>query len=193
MKKVNEILNDTTSFFTALKVGYADLWHELFQENTPTALDIQLLVKCGERYASPLLTHYEIAKVVEFIATKYGESWKRIDKTLKLEYDVLKPYNVEQSTTVEKTATNTNSGVSRQENGIVAFDSDTATPSTVDTNADSNTQNVTENETTTVVNSGNNGNMKYTDLITNEIEVRKNSFIDLVLNDIQSQITLDIY
>lgn len=193
MKTVSEIITTENSFFGVMKTNHGDLFSSLFDDTTTSGLDMQLLVKCGSRYCSPLLSHYDMLNVVDYIVTKYGENWKRIKETLKLDYDVLAPYKVTQTTTSNKTATNTNEGESRQENGIVAFDSEESTPSTVDTNNDKTTQNISEDNTATVENKGNNGNFKNADLITNEIEVRKTSFIDLVLNDIQSQITLDIY
>lgn len=192
MKTVNEIITEN-SFFNAMKTSYDALYGELFGNTSVNDLDMELLNKCGNRYCSPLLSHHDITDVITFIVIKYSENWKRIKETLRFDYDVLSPYKVTQETKVAKTATNSNTGESKQQNGIVGFDSDVATPSSVDTNTDTNTTNATESTTTTVTNTGNNGNTNYADLITKEIEVRKNSFIDLVLNDIQSQITLDIY
>ncbi len=193
MKTVNEILTPDKSLFGAFATTNQEMYRELFGDTATSDLDMQLLVKCGSRYCSPLLSHYELAKVINFLVTKYGDNWKRIKETLQLDYDVLAPYNVSQKTISEKTVENTNTGESKQENGIVGFDSDTATPSAVDTNTDTNTQNANESGLVNTTNSGNNGNFKNGDLILNELEVRKTSFIEIVLNDIQSQITLDIY
>lgn len=193
MKTVNEIITTENSFFDVMKASYDTLYIDLFGDTSVNDLDMMLLVKCGNRYCSPLLSHHDITDVITFIVIKYGENWKRIKETLHLDYDVLSPYKVTQQTKVDKTATNSNTGESKQKNDIVGFDSNVPTPSSVDTNTDTNTTNATETATTTITNSGNNGNINYTDLITKEIEVRKNSFINLVLNDIQSQITLDIY
>lgn len=201
MQKVNEIITTDNSFFEVMLDEHADLYEELFNtvngvhiENTAAdELDMMLLVNCGERYAAPLLVHHEMSKVVSFIVKKYGENWKRVKKAMTAEYDVLKPYNVESVTTGEKTATNDTSSQSTDKTGVTTFDNDVATDNKVDTNE--NTVNIEQGETTntTVVHSGNNGNIQISSLIMNEIEVRKNSFISIVVNDIQSQVTLDIY
>lgn len=201
MQKVKEILTTENSFFEVMLDEHADLYEELFNtvngvhiENTAAdELDMQLLVGCGERYAAPLLVHHDMSKVVNFIVKKYGDNWKRVKKALTAEYDVLKPYNVESKTTGDKQATNDTTSESTDKTGIVGFDSDVATDNTVDTN--NNTVKIEQGETTntTVVHSGNNGNIQISSLIMNEIEVRKTSFVSLVVNDIQSQITLDIY
>lgn len=201
MQKVKEILTTENSFFEVMLDEHADLYEELFNtvngvhiDNTAAdELDMQLLVGCGERYAAPLLVHHDMSKVVNFIVKKYGDNWKRVKKALTAEYDVLKPYNVESKTTGDKQATNDTTSESTDKTGVVGFDSDVATDNTVDTN--NNTVKIEQGETTntTVTHSGNNGNIQISSLIMNEIEVRKNSFVSLVVNDIQSQITLDIY
>lgn len=201
MQKVKDILTTENSFFEVMLDEHADLYEELFNsvngvhiDNTAAdELDMMLLVNCGERYAAPLLVHHEMSKVVNFIVKKYGENWKRVKKAMTAEYDVLKPYNVESVTTGEKTATNDTSSQSTDKTGVTTFDNEVATDNKVDTNE--NTVNIEqgENSKTTVVHSGNNGNIQISSLIMNEIEVRKTSFISIVVNDIQSQVTLDIY
>lgn len=193
MQKVNEIITIDNSLFNAIKTGYSELYNSLFGTIEPTDMDDNLLITCGERYASPLLIHHDIDKVARFVVNKYGDNWERIKKALYEEYDVTKPYNLKQTTTTEKTATNENTGESTDKSGIVGFDSETATDSTVDSNTNSTTINETENSTVTVENVGNTGTINNASLINSELELRKISLQSLILNDIQSQITLDIY
>lgn len=201
MKKVNEVLTSENSFFETFLDEYADLYEELFNrqngvhiENTlPIELDLMLTVNCGERYAAPLIVHHDMSKVVGFIVKKYGENWKRVKAALTAEYDVLKPYNVETVTTDDKTATNDTTSKSEDKTGVVAFDGEEATPNTVDTNDNTVKISQTEKNNSTVRHSGSNGNVSNSSLIAAELEVRKHSFISTVINDIQSQITLDIY
>lgn len=202
MKKVSEIITTENSFFETFLDEHGNLYGELFHTWIDDALvttteaedlDMMLLVNCGERYAAPLLIHHDMSKVVNFIIKKYADNWKRVKAALTAEYDVLKPYNVESVTTGDKTATNDTTSVSTDKTGVVGFDSEVATDKTVDTN--DNTVNIQQGETTntTVKHSGVNGNIPISSLIANELEVRKNSFLAIVVNDIQSQITLDIY
>lgn len=193
MQKVSEIITIENSLFNAIKTGYSELYTSLFGTIEPTDMDDNLLITCGERYASPLLIHHDMDKVARFIVTKYGDNWEKIKNALYAEYDITKPYNLKQTTTSEKTATNENTGESTDKSGIVGFDSETATDSSVDTNTNTNTINETESTTVTVENVGNTGTINNASLINSELELRKISLQALILNDIQSQITLDIY
>lgn len=197
---VKEILTSENSFFETFKKVNSTLYMFLFEsdeppiiEYSPEILDMALLVACGDRYAAPLLTHYTMEQVVEYVIAKYGDSWQRIQKAIAADYDVIKPYSVTQTTIGERAAKNETASQSEDTTKKVGFDSETGTTSDIDANT--NNVNITQNETnnTTVTNSGNNGNMKFSDLVANEIEVRKNSFVSLVIKDIQTQITLDIY
>ena len=198
MKRVREIITTDNSFFETMLDEHGNLYGSLFNDvytgNTePHELDMMLLVNCGERYAAPLLIHHDMSEVVNYVVKKYGNNWERILATLETVYDPLKPYNVESVTTGKKTAKHDTTSESQDKTGIVGFDSVEPSDSTVDTN--NNTVNIEQDETTdtTVKNSGNNGNLPISSLIQSEIELRKKSFISLVINDIQSQITLDIY
>lgn len=193
MRKVKEIITIDNSLFNAIKTGYSELYTSLFGTIEPTDMDDNLLITCGERYASNLLIHYDINKVAGFIVTKYGDNWEKIKKALYADYDITKPYNVKQTTTSEKTATNENTGESTDKSSIVGFDSENATDSSVDMNTNINTINETEKTTVTVENVGNNGTINNAGLVKSEVELRKISLQSLILNDIQSQITLDIY
>lgn len=201
MKKVKEILTADNSFFEVMLDEHEELYQELFNTYNglysgsvaPDEIDMALIVQCGERYAAPLLIHHDMSKVVNFIVRKYSDSWKRVKSVLTAEYDPLKPYNVESVTTGEKAATNDTASESTDKTSVVGFDSTVPTDSNVDTNNNSVKIEQSENTNTTVKHIGNNGNIPISSLIANEIEVRKQSFISIVVNDIQSQITLDIY
>ena len=193
MEKVNEIISLENSFFGTMKADYETIYTKLFGEIEPSDMDMNLLVQCGNRYCSPLLSHYPMKKVVSFIVNKYGESWERIKETLSLDYDVLKPYSNTTTTKSTKTANSTNNETSEETNGIIGFDSETITDSDTTHATSNNSTDETQTDNTTVINGGNLGSRTNADLITNEIEMRKVSFVSLALNDIQSQLTLDIY
>ena len=193
MQKVKEIITTENSFFGALQTKDPFKYNELFFDIPTDELDMMLLVNCGERYAAPLLVHHDINKVVSFVVNKYLPNWERVNYALFAEYDIFKPYHMKQVTTGEKTSTQNTTGESQDKSGVVGFDSEVATDSTVDTN--NNTVNIaqTDKDNTTVETTGNTGNYVIPDVVAKEMEVRKHSFIQIVINDIQSQITLDIY
>lgn len=201
MKKVNEILTTENSFFETMLDEHGRLYDTLFNvgfefqtENTePKELDMMLSVNCGERYAAPLLVHHDMSDVVGYVVKKYGDNWLRVKDALLAEYDLLKPYSVDTVTTGNKNADNDTTSNSTDKTKIVGFDSAEGVDSNIDTNDNTVKVKQTEKSDSTVKTSGNNGNLPFASLITSEIEVRKNSFVAIVINDIQSQITLDIY
>lgn len=203
MKQVKEFISFESGFFSIMQSmpRYTELFSELFRDDGATVfssdiahnLDMDLVVTCGERYASPLLVHHEMEKVVDYVVARYGEKWKRTKAALMAEYDVVSPYNTKQVTTQEKQTENTTAGTTTDKMGVVAFDSETATDKSVDSTTNEGNTKGSEKVTITVENVGANGNISPAAMIANEIEVRKNSFIGIVIGDVENQLTLDIY
>lgn len=203
MKQVKEFITFENGFFSVMANNtnggqlFLDLFGDVLNVNsvkeTAHHLDMDLLVTCGERYASPLLIHHDMDKVVNYVVTRYGEKWKRTKAALMAEYDALSPYNTKQVTTQEKETSNVNKGTTTDKMGVVPFDSETATDKSVDSTTNEGTTTGNEKVTITVENVGANGNVSPAAMIANEIEVRKNSFIGIVIGDVENQLTLDIY
>lgn len=193
MRVVKEFITFDNGFFSTFKNDKPELFTELFEDIQAPNLDMDLLVTCGERYASPLLCHYDMSKVVEYVLNRYADSWKRVKKALTAEYDVLSPYDNKRVTTQEKTGENTTDSTITDNTGVTTFDSDEAVDKQIESTANKGTTNSKETVTITVENSGSNGNLTASTLINNELEVRKNSFISVVIGDVENQLTLDIY
>lgn len=192
MRQIKEFVTFDNGFFSTLNSVNPPLYNELFGDIKPSTLDTDLIVSYGERYAAPLLIHYDLPKVVDYVITRYADSWKRVKAALSAEYDVLNPYDTTKVTTQEKTQETTTTGKVTDTTGVTTFDSETAVDKQIDST--DNTGNTTGKETikVTVENKGNTVN-PVTNLITNEIEVRKNSYISIVVGDVGNQISLDIY
>ena len=197
MKQVKEFITFENGFFSTMAKRYSYDFHVLFGDEgnviSPANLDMDLLVTCGERYASPLLIHYDMDKVVDYVCNRHLESWKRIKIALTAEYDPITPYDVKRVTTQEKTATSDSNGTVTDKTGVVAFDSTEPTDKSVDSTVNEGKRSDTENVKITVENSGVNGNVPVANLIQNEIEVRNNSLIAIIIGDVENQLTLDIY
>lgn len=197
MKQVKEFITFEKGFFSTMQevanFEYNTLFVDQFSSIDPHNLDMDLLVTCGERYASPLLVHHDMEKVVNFVLNRYYEGWKRIKNALNVEYNVLSPYDTKKVTTQEKSTEATNNSTVTDKTGVVAFDATEATDKSVDSTTNNGSTKGSEKVTITVENSGMNGNATVASLIANEIEVRKNSFISLVIGDVENQLTLDIY
>ena len=200
MKQVKEFISYEKGFFsTFAEQRQADFITLFGDENyhidgdMAAKLDMDLVVTCGERYASPLLIHYDMSKVVDYVLNRYLEGWKRIKEALTAEYNVVTPYDTKKVTTQEKTATSATTGTVTDKTGVVAFDSEEPTDKSVDSSVNEGNRNDSETVRITVENTGMNGNVPVASLISNEIEVRKNSLISIVIGDVENQLTLDIY
>ena len=82
MQKVVDIITIENSLFSAIKAENAELYGSLFGTIDQTDLDVNLLITCGERYASLLLLHKEITTVARFFKNKYGENGELIKPAL---------------------------------------------------------------------------------------------------------------
>lgn len=193
MQLVKDILTNDNSFFSQFETEYATLYETLFDETESSILDMELLTVCGERFASPVLVHQTLDKVVAFIVTRYGYNWTKIKDVVNGNYNALQPYNLSQTTVGEKTGTNETTSSSEDTTKVVAYDSTTGVESDIDINSNEVNVSQSENNETTVTTVGNTGSLSYSTLIKNEIETRRESLMSLIINDIKYQLTLDIY
>lgn len=194
MKKIAEILtvDGENSFFTTFKNIAPLVYSSLFGEIEPKVLDMSLLSNSGERFASPLLTNYTLAEVVNMIVSEKSQSWEKIKNAMFADYDLT---NLNQQTTEITNTKNSNTSQNVNNNNkekVYTFD-DTTTPSDTTENnmMGETTGNVTENGTTQTRVSGSKSNIQY--IIEREIRLRRLSFINMVVKDTMNYITLSIY
>lgn len=195
MKKVKEILNPDKSFFTAFKEKYSDLYYDLFEEAAPLDMDADILVCCGEKYAAPLISYHDMPFAVDWILRRYKDNWMKVKDALTREYDLLKPMVNQTVTTQDIEGTKEDSGTSTTTDKVHGFDSTgvDGVPKDTSQNTDTGKQDTKQHAVTVVEHSGSAGQYMTQTLILNELEVRKQSFIDIVIKDISNNITLDIY
>lgn len=198
MKQIKEFISFETGFFSTMYEKKRSDYDLLFSDEgfdriEPKNLDMDLLVTCGERYAAPLLIHYNMEKVVDYVLTRYKDSWLKCKKALLAEYDILKPYDTTKTTTQEKTGENAVNSTVTDKTGVTTFDSEEPVDKQVDSTENSGTTNTKETIKVTVENEGVNGNIPVQNLIASELEVRRTNFISLVIGDVETQLSLDIY
>lgn len=191
MIKVKECLPIENGFFATLNEVNPSLYKSLFDLLQPVNLDVELLTSCGERYASPILTSFPLTQVVNCVIARYGNNWLKVKSALIADYDVLNQNNRKQVKTMERNTENVLSGTVVDNTSIPTFDESIVTKNSDSTQNDTSETN-NELVTTTIETRGNT-NISLSNLVANEIEVRKNSFIKLVVGDVKNQLTLDIY
>ena len=194
MKKIAEILtvDGATSFFNTFKTLAPSIYSSLFGEVAPKVLDMSLLTNSGERYASPLLTSYTLAEVVNMIVSEKSQSWEKVKTAMFADYDLT---NLNQQTTEITNTKSSNTAQNVNNNNkekVYTFDDTTTASDTTENNMiGETTGNVTENGTTKTIVSGSKSNIQY--VIEREIRLRKLSFINMVVKDTMNYITLSIY
>ena len=194
MKKIAEILtvDGEKSFFTTFKNIAPLVYSSLFGEVEPKVLDMSLLSNSGERYASPLLTTYTLAEVVNMIVTEKSQSWEKVKTAMFADYDLT---NLNQQTTEITNTKSSNTAQNVNNNNkekVYTFDDTITSSDTTENNMiGETTGNVTENGTTRTSVSGSKSNIQY--VIEREIRLRKLSFINMVVKDTMNYITLSIY
>ncbi len=196
LKKINQIVDiftdSTAGIFNALESiasGESFEWLE-----NSEYLDIMYYVShSGEKYASrfylTMLEHEKtIVDIAHIVFTKFSDKWKRVYDAMIMEYNPINNYDMQEKETVNSKITSTID----VDNKTHGFGSPNAAPTdegksttTTEGDADDNVRELTR--------SGNIGVTTSAQLLAGELEVRKNIFIEEVMNDIDTMLCLKIY
>lgn len=198
LKKINEIVDiftdSTAGIFHALKsIATGESFDWL---NNDEYLDIDYYVShSGEKYASKFyLTMLDHNKSITYIANvifnRFSEKWKKIYDAMMKEYNPLENYSMVEDENVNTDITNTSNGSSnvfgfntQSDDGVP--DGKNEVSNTTSGKFDDNHRKLTR--------SGNIGVTTSQQMLESELEIRKNIFIETVMNDIDSIMCLKIY
>ena len=198
LKKINEIVDiftdSTAGIFHALKgIATGESFDWL---NNDEYLDIDYYVShSGEKYASKfyltMLDHNkDITYIANVIFNRFKDKWKKIYDAMMKEYNPLENYSMVEDENVNTDITNTSNGSSNvfgfnteSEDGVA--DSKNEVSNTTSGKFDDNHRKLTR--------SGNIGVTTSQQMLESELEIRKNIFIENVMNDIDSIMCLIIY
>lgn len=196
LKKINQIVDiftdSTSGIFHALKdiaTGESFEWLD-----NDEYLDITYYVShSGEKYASrfylTMLDHNKtINDIAHIIFNKFSDKWKRIYDAIKMEYNPINNYDMVENEKVNSKITSTVG----TDNKTYGFGSTTAAP-TDEAASTSTTEGTKDDNFRELTRSGNIGVTTSAQLLEGELEVRKNIFIDIVMNDIDTIMCLKLY
>lgn len=196
LKKINQIVDiftdSTGGIFHALKdIATGESFEWL---NNDEYLDITYYVShSGEKYASrfylTMLEHEKtISDIANIVFNKFSDKWKRIYDAIKMEYNPINNYDMVENEKVNSKITSTVG----TDNKTYGFGS--VTPAPTDEAASTSTTEGTEDDNyRELTRSGNIGVTTSAQLLEGELEVRKNIFIDIVMNDIDTIMCLKLY
>lgn len=196
LKKINQIVDiftdSTSGIFHALKgIATGESFDWL---NNDAYLDITYYVShSGEKYASrfylTMLEHNKtISDIANIIFNKFSDKWQRIYDAIKMEYNPINNYDMVENEKVNSKITSTVG----TDNKTYGFGSTTAAP-TDEAASTSTTEGDKKDNYRELTRSGNIGVTTSAQLLAGEIEVRKNIFIDIVMNDIDTMMCLKLY
>ena len=196
LKKINQIVDiftdSTSGIFHALKdiaTGESFEWLD-----NDEYLDITYYVShSGEKYASrfylTMLEHDKtISDIANIIFNKFSDKWKRIYDAIMMEYNPINNYDMVENEKVNSKIISTVG----TDNKTYGFGS--GTPAPTDTaDSTSTTEGDKDDNYRELTRSGNIGVTTSAQLLEGELEVRKNIFIDIVMNDIDTIMCLKLY
>ena len=198
LKKINEIVDiftdSTAGIFHALKgiaTGESFDWLE-----NDEYLDIDYYVShSGEKYASMFyLTMLEHNKTISYIANiifnRFSEKWKHIYDAMMMEYNPIENYSMVEDENVNTDITNTSNGASN----VFGFNTESEDGVPDGKNEVSNTTSGKfKDNYRQLKRAGNIGVTTSQQMLESELQIRKNIFIETVMNDIDSIMCLKIY
>lgn len=198
LKKINEIVDiftdSTAGIFHALKsIASGDSFEWLDNDEY---LDIDYYVShSGEKYASKfylsMLDHNkDITYIANVIYNRFSEKWKRIYDAMMKEYNPLENYSMVEDENVNTDITNTSNGSSN----VFGFNTESEGGVSDGKNEVSNTTSGKfKDNYRQLKRAGNIGVTTSQQMLESELEIRKNIFIETVMNDIDSIMCLKIY
>lgn len=133
-----------------------------------------------------ILLNYGIGNI---LYQRFGEKWKRIYDAMMSQYDPINNYDME-----EKRTPNLSTGVTANagsKTGVFGFNGTSAKDSAINDGNSSSTTTLTGTDTLT--RKGNIGVTTTQQMITQELELRKNDFYRIIYSDIDSILCLKIY
>lgn len=199
-KKIKEIVdifsNSTSGIFNALyNVVETEQVSEKFDWlKEHEALDIDYYVShSGEKYASrfyiTMLDHNKtIGDIASVVFNRFKDKWEKSYDALMMEYNPINNYDMKEKETVNSKITSSTD----VNNETYGFGNHNPAP-TDNGKSETVTSGSADDNIRELERSGNIGVTTSAQLVSGELELRKNIFIESVMNDIDSMMCLKIY
>ena len=199
-KKIKEIVdifsNSTSGIFNALyNVVVSEQVSEMFDWlKEHEALDIDYYVShSGEKYASrfyiEMLDHNKtIGDIASVVFNRFKDKWEKSYNALMMEYNPINNYDMKEKETVNSKITSSTD----VNNETYGFGNPNPAP-TDNGKSETVTSGSKDDNIRELERSGNIGVTTSAQLVSGELELRKNIFIESVMNDIDSIMCLKIY
>lgn len=201
MKLIKYNKDYMTSLFTAIANStYINAYNELkaiLNTTDATKLDLLYLTHSGMKWISPFLRmllledvapdkNTRMGAIADSILLKYGDNWNRIIKAYMSTYNPIENYSMTEHEEVNTQIHN--------ESKVKKYGFNTAEDSPVgDNEIESDASGSKDDNFKDLTRSGNIGVTTSQQMITSELELRKNTVLDIIFNDIDKLLCLKIY
>lgn len=195
VEKIKDYFELDSGFFSSLNENAESDYIELFEDISPSELDIVFYSLYSERYVAPLVvnTEHDMWLLTHIIYSLYVAKWLRVKEALDTEYNIINPYSITTNTNETREFEGEVNNNETSTDTVYGFnDSVNGNPDTKTVNSDNRATDNTETTTRLVTRIGNTSN-NFASLINGEIELRNKRFLEIVLNDLREVTTLSIY
>lgn len=193
MSKVNEITANPFAYFAAKTE--APLYSDVIGTISAASLDVMFNALYGERivFDNFIKDSALNESVLDVIWLEYADRWQDIREYLALDFSPIDPYH--ETETYSRNYESKNDGTSTDDdtNNVAGFDSESPVVDTTQQGKTQTTDNRTDTESYTRTKTGSIGNVNQSDLISSALELRKQKFVDILLNDVSGALTLQVY
>lgn len=206
--KIKELVN--FNIFSKMNLNY---WAD------NSLVDLLYLARSGLKTASPIveLVNGDYNKLASILLIKYKDKWDKVNESLKAEYALLDNVTetISETNTTTETGTSTgnnqfnSSGTSSNDSTVVNSvkplgnadfaDKDRTLGDNSSSNSSSGTTNSSSNNSLDRTNTreysrhGNIGVTSPQQMITQELELRNNLLMEIVMSDVDNELTLSVY
>lgn len=181
------------NFFQELKDNDPTKYSNLFDDVSPSTLYYLMISKSGEKTVIELCDQLSNQELYEILLAKFGAGWEQIKSAISDKYSVFEPFSVTETITEDIEIDETKDRTGTSQSKISGFDSGQPVDDSSSSSERNETKNNTSNRTNERTKKGNNSGRSKAELLREEINVRKTSFLDIVIKDISNYLTLDVY
>lgn len=182
--------------FARIKALDATGYAAAFGETNPDTLDSRFVLQFGEREVSPTAIDATGAFrdfAINGVWLTYRDKWQRYAELFGLQYDVLKPYSLQVDYSKTYKTDDATTRTSSESDKVSGFDSDSLVDSSATSGESTTGDKRNQTTTTTRTTTGHQSGRMVSDLIQGDLDLHRQMFFGIVLNDMKGELTLSIY
>lgn len=188
--KINELFTTENGLFEKIfEPMFPVLYESIFGEDDPKLIDVDLRFKYGNRTLVDAITNETATDIVKSIITVKFDEWQKQIQVFNNEYDVLNPITSKTTETINNTVDETGNN-NTVDSSVTFNDGEFGNDTKHQRDTTGNRQ---ETGTKTVVKNGVPSSIPVSEIIQEEMSLRKTNFKTQVITELAKALTTDIY